>query len=140
MLLELWIALHLNQIVPVIVSSQKLFWKNLKFCIEYSNTITKNTIYLAIREEFFFGLFAKGYVREIQRFINFWNSQNFQVAKVSDLKVRVHMIWNTVFFISIKLISILKLRCLENKHILSIFSSLRIFLIVSISSQIKCKE
>ena len=45
------------------------------------------------------------------------------------------------FYISIKLISILKLRCLKkNKHILSLFSSLRIFLIDSISSQINCKE
>ena len=34
---------------------------------------------------------------------------------------------STLFFISMKLISILKLRCLKNKHILSIFSSLRIF-------------
>ena len=40
----------------------------------------------------------------------------------------------------IKITTILKLGCLKNKHILSIFSSLRIFLIASISSQIKCKE
>ena len=46
----------------------------------------------------------------------------------------------TLFFISIKLISILRLRCLKNKHILSIFSSIKIFLIAFISSQIKCKE
>ena len=44
------------------------------------------------------------------------------------------------FYINIKLISILKLRYLKNKLILGIFSSLRIFLIASISSQIKCKE
>ena len=50
------------------------------------------------------------------------------------------MIMYTLFFISMKLISILKLRCLKNKHTLSTFSSLGIFSIVSISSEIKCKE
>ena len=44
------------------------------------------------------------------------------------------------FYINIKLISILKFRCLKSRLILSIFSSLRTFLIASISSQIKCKE
>ena len=42
-------------------------------------------------------------------------------------------------FISIKLISILKLRCLKHKHMLTIFFSLRIFRYIFLCSQLKQK-
>ena len=48
------------------------------------------------REKSFFGLFARVYVREIIKFFDFLNLQNFVVAKVSDLKV-VQEIFNLYF-------------------------------------------
>ena len=63
----------------------------------------KNSTFLSIREslrrkKFYFGRFAKVYAREMQKFLEFFGSRKFLLAKVSAPKVHLKKYYRFVNF------------------------------------------
>ena len=116
------------------LSDYRRSYINYDLYIQFLNQL----ISLSIRKYFFFSIWAS--------FLRYWQFTVQQVRKDDHIffffttsnhsKIFRHL---HSFFISIKLVSILKLRCLKNKHILRIFFSLRIFRYLFLCSQVKQK-